>query len=433
MFKGKKRRLIPALLAVAFSGGAFASGFQLLEQNASGIGNAYAGSAAVAENASTIFYNPAGMTKLQSREFSAGVSLVRPGFEFSNQGSVIAPATGTGNGGDAGGWAVVPNGFLSWALNKDLYVGIGISAPFGLKTEYNDDWVGRFQAIKFDVKTININPSIAYRLNDVVSLGAGVNWQKIEAQYVRQLATAVGVFPANNTIAQNTRVKLDIDDDSWGWNAGAMFDLSPTSRVGVSYRSAIKHTLEGTLNFDPTTLVANVNAKAAIKLPDTLILSGTHRLSDQVTLLGDISWTGWSSIPKVDIVRTSSGGTPTTAAGTTAQTLETKFRDTWRVAVGGTYHYNNAWDLKFGVAYDQTPVRGTSERLVSLPDNDRVWLSVGAQWKLSKEARVDFGGAYLYVRDTNIDNNQTALARGRVTGSYDSNVWLLGAQYSQSF
>lgn len=420
-------RLIPALVALAFSGSAVASGFQLLEQNASGLANSYAGSAAIADSASTIFFNPAGMTKLQAHEFSVGLNAVRPSFEFTDKGSVIAPATGTGTG-DAGDWAYIPNGYLSWALNKDLYVGVGFSAPFGLSTAYDPTWVGRFQSISFDIKTYNINPSIAYRLNDKLSIGFGVNWQRMEAEYVRMAAVAHPSNPALNSLVQNTKVTLDADDDSWGWNAGVLFDVSPTTRIGVSYRSTVKHTLEGTLKSTNQAVSPDVTAKADVELPDTLIISAVQKLNDKWTMVGDLSWTGWSSVQTVPIIRTS-GALP----GSTAQTLETKFRDTWRVAFGGIYQYSGNLDLKFGIAYDQTPVKSAELRLVSLPDNDRLWISGGAQWKLSKDVRLDIGAAYLFVRDTNIDNNQLAAGRGRVTGTYDSNVLILGAQYSQSF
>lgn len=425
---------VPALMAVLFSGHAGASGFQLLEQNGSGLGTAFAGSAAVADNASTIYFNPAGMTKLQAHEFSAGVDAVRPSFKFTNNSSSVAPAATGSNGGDAGGWAAVPNGYLSWALTKDLYLGVGVGAPFGLITEYDSDWVGRFQAIKFDVKTININPSIAYRVNDKVSLGFGLNWQKMDAVYERQAAVAVAPpFQALTAAAQATRIKLDVDDDAWGWNVGALFDVSPTTRVGVSYRSTVKYTLDGTLTSSNQLISPNVSAKADIKLPDTAIISVAQTLNDRWQLLGDLSWTGWSSVQKINIIRTSSGGTATTQAGSTAQTLEADFRDTWRVALGGVYKFDPAWDLKFGVAYDQSPVRSVQQRLVSLPDNDRYWITGGAQWRPTKDARVDLGAAYIFVRDTEIDNNQTLLGRGRVNGSYDSSVWVLGAQYSQAF
>ncbi len=421
-------RAIPMLVAAAFSGYAGAAGFQLWEQNASGLATAYAGSAAIADNASTIFFNPAGMTKLQPREFSVGLAAVRPSFEFTNSGSLAAPGvplTGS-NGGDAGDWAAIPNGYLSWALTKDLYLGIGLGAPFGLATEYSSDWVGRFQSVKFEIETMNINPSIAFRVNDMVSLGFGLSWQKIDATYERQAAVL-------NAATRATQVKLDADDDSWGWNIGALFDISPTTRVGMSYRSTVEYTLDGTLTSTNQLVSPNVNAKADLEVPDMFILSLAQTLSDQWQMVGDVSWTGWSSVQKVSIIRTSSGGTPTTQTGLTAQTLDADFQDTWRVALGGIYKYNPEWAFKFGIAWDQTPVQSDQQRLVSLPDNDRIWFTGGAQWNLSKASRLDLGAAYLYIGDTDIDNNQIALGRGRVIGSYDSYVLILGAQYSMSF
>lgn len=404
-------KLFAVLVSMACSGVASASGFQLLEQNASGLGNAYAGSAAIADNASTIFYNPAGMTQLKEREFSAGAVLVDIHAKFNNNGSTSGLLTG--DGGNPGGLAALPNGYLSWALNKDVYVGVGVGAPFGLKTEYDRPWVGAAQAILFDVKTYNVNPSVAWRVNDKISLGFGLNWQKLEAEYFR-LTTIASLA---------STIRLQADDTSWGWNAGALIDVSPTTKVGVSYRSAIKYSITGRLSG-----AVNSGAKADVKLPDTLILSATQKLDDKWTMLGDLSWTGWSSIPKIDVINTD--------AGTVAQTLDTNFRNTWRLALGGNYKYDGNTTLKFGVAYDQTPVRGASTRLVSLPDNDRIWLSTGAQWQLSPSSKIDASIAYVHVRDSKIDNDQTTVvpSRGRVTGEFtDVNFWLLGVQYSTSF
>jgi long-chain fatty acid transport protein len=414
-------RSLPALVAALFTGSASAAGFQLLEQNASGIGNAYAGSAAIADNASTIYFNPAGMTMLQAREISGGLSIVKPSSKFSDTGSVIAPAAFGGTGGDAGDWGFLPNGYLSWALSKDLYVGVGVGAPFGLKTEYDPDWVGRFQSIKFEIKTYNVNPSIAYRLNDKISLGAGVNWQRIEAVYERQAAVV-------NALARATRVKLDVDGDSWGWNVGALFQLSPSTRIGVSYRSTIEHDVDGSLTSSNQLVSPDVGARATIKLPDTYILSVVQKLDDRWEMLGDVSYTGWSSIESVPIIRTTGA-----APGSTAQTLDPQFKDTWRLAFGGNYKYTDALKLKFGVAWDQTPVPDPQHRLVALPDEDRIWFSVGAQWKVTPASALDVGLAYLFVDDPVIDNNQSLQGRGLVRGEYDNNIWILGAQYSMSF
>jgi len=422
-------RLIAALIATAFAGSAGAAGFQLLEQNASGIGNSYAGSAASAENASTIFYNPAGMTQLRDREVSFGGTIVKTNFEFSNSGS----STGmlSGDGGNGGSTGFIPNAYLSWALTKDLYVGLGIGAPFGLRTEYDDNWRGAAHSVSFDIKTINLNPSIAWRATDWLSLGFGLSWQRIEAEYVRRVAVGVpgvpqtGVFPASTAT-------LKLDDDSWGWNAGALFTLAPQTKLGVSYRSTIKYETTGDVQVSGPSAALNAGgssgAKAEIKLPDTFILSLTQGIGDRVELLGDVSWTGWSSIPTVDIYRSS---------GAPLQTLHTDFRDTWRFAVGSNYKLDEAFKLKFGVAYDQTPVKDPEHRLTSLPDNNRTWFSAGVQWKPSKTMVLDVGGAYLYVKDAEINNEQRSINqqqnRGLVKGTYSDSAWLIGAQFSMAF
>ena len=314
-------------------------------------------------------------------------------------------------------------------------MGIGFGAPFGLKTEYDDRWLGAAQSSKFEIKTYNINPSIAYRVNDKVSIGAGFSWQKIDAEYVRLAGTGAG--------SSHVTAKMNLDDTAWGWNLGALFTLSPSTKVGLSYRSEMKYHTDGDVKLSsdgsaagnaalPGFLAAGgqSDVRANLNLPDTFIMSVTQKLSDKWEMLGDVSWTGWSSIPKVDIMRASG-----VAVGDKAQTLETKFDDAWRVALGANYQYNDAWKLKFGVAYDQTPVPNSTYRLVSLPDNDRVWFSFGTQWTPDKTSRLDLGVTYIYVRDSHINNNQSGEvpSRGTVTGEYSGDIWLLGAQYSMSF
>ena len=301
----RQKFLVKTISAVVLGTGSAAvnaAGFQLLEQNASGLGNAYAGSAAVAENASTIYYNPAGMTYLPGINVSGGVNLIKPSFKFRNNGDSRGPfgsiPTG-GNGGDAGNLGVVPNAYVSWQLNEKWFTGLGIGAPFGLMTEYDNNWIGQYQSTKFDIKTININPSIAYKVNDIFSLGAGVNWQYIDATYTKKAVLG----PTTSGDA-----KLNLDGDAWGWNVGVMLQPSDDTRIGLSYRSKIKHKTSGdtTISGLPGGASLNYDAKASVDLPDTLILSGLHQLNDKWELLGDVYWTGWSSIPELRI--TNAGG-----------------------------------------------------------------------------------------------------------------------------
>ncbi|MFN4021265.1 MAG: OmpP1/FadL family transporter [Hydrogenophilus thermoluteolus] len=446
---------LASALFVAGLSSAHAGGFQLLEQNASGIANAYAGSAAVADNASTIFFNPAGVTQLSgAKEVSLGLAVVKPSFKFANQGSLAAvppltpvpvPLTGS-NGADAGDWAAIPNGYYAQRINDRLSVGVGFGAPFGLKTEYTDDWVGRFQSTLFDIKTMNVNPSVAYRVNDKVSVGAGVSIQKMEATYDRfaSLFAPASLVPllggtqaAANAAMQNTKLRLKADDVSLGWNVGVLFQPTAATRVGLSYRSKVKHTLTGTLTAsggaaavlsNPAIGAAGVNAKVDVDLPDTFIVSFTHQLNPRWEVLADLSWTGWSSLDVLPIYRTSG-----VQAGTTADVLDAHFRDTWRVALGANYHYNDAWTFKFGIAHDESPVKNADTRLVSLPDNNRIWLSFGAQWRPDRATRVDFGLAHLFINDTRISHNQITKGKGWVIGEYTGNIWLAGVQYSRSY
>lgn len=411
-------RLLPALLLGAFAGSASAAAFQLWEQNASGIGVSYAGSAAVADNASTIFFNPAGMTQLSGTQVSLGVSAVRPSFKFANQGTTgtgfaqLATPTG-GNGGDAGSWSAVPNGYLSWQVAPEWTVGLGISSPFGLSTKYDDNnWIGRYQSLKAEITTVNVNPSVAYKVSDKLSLGFGLNYQKIDAEMTNMRAVAPGV---------DVLSRLKGNDSAWGWNAGALFTLSPAMRVGVSYRSAIEYKLEGTQNVG----AASIPASAKLKLPDTFILSVWQQVSDRWEAMGDLSYTNWSTVGRLNVMNRSTGG----PLGT--ETFG--YKDSWRFAWGAAYKVNDAWKAKFGIAYDRTPTTD-SDRSARVPDNDRVWLSAGGQWKPTKDAAVDFGYAYLYLRDPSI--SQTRNFGGNTStlrGKYSDSGHVLGVQYSQGF
>ncbi len=407
----------------AMSGQVLASGFQLQEQNASGLGNAYAGQAAAAENASTIFFNPAGMTRLPGRQVSGAINLILPSSEFTNSGTSTAPAglpSPAGNGGDAGSLGVVPNAYLSWQLNPKLWLGLGISVPFGLGVEYDRGWVGRFQVQKAEIKTIDINPSVAYKLNDAVSIGGGLSIQRADVKIDR--SAFVGVETASS---------LKLEDDSFGFNLGAMFNLSPATRIGLSYRSSIKHDLEGTAT------VAGVGAapiQTSAKLPDTLAWSISHQINPKWQLLSDITFTQWSKIKQVPIITTAAS--PLGPAGRVLDTFAFEFKDTYRIGIGANYKMQDNFTLKLGVAYDKSPV-SDAFRTATLPDNDRTWLAIGGKYQATKQLTLDFGYAHIFVKDASINANRGVVAapfQGNVVGNYsDPNVNIVSVQATYSF
>lgn len=426
-FNNKIIGLSVAAALAAMSGQAAASGFQLMEQNASGLGNAYAGQAAAAENASTLFFNPAGMTRLPGRQAVGAINLILPSSEFSNSGTSTAPGglpSPAGNGGDAGGLAAVPNAYLSWQIDPKWWVGVGMSVPFGLATDYDRGWVGRFQSQKAEIKTIDINPSIAYKLNDVVSLGAGISFQHAEVEVNR--SSFIGV---------EAQSKLEMDDNSFGFNLGAMFNLSPATRIGLAYRSAIKHELKGTavVRGIPGIGTASTPISATAKVPDTLSWGISHQVDPKWQMLGDITLTRWSTIKQVPVI---AGATwALGAAGSQTARFDFEFKDTYRIGVGANYQMRNDFMLKLGVAYDKSPVTN-QHRTVTLPDNDRTWLAIGGKYQASKQLTLDFGYAYLFIKDAPI-NRMGGLGvggQGNVVGNYkDPSVHILSAQASYNF
>jgi len=457
---GIRKTALSLAVAGAFAGGvsqAHASAFALIEQNASGLGNSYAGAAAAAEDASTIFYNPAGMSLLPGgMQISAGVALINLSAKFSDSGSTqtgtpAVPSTQAplgGTGGDAGGLSAVPNIYFAMDIAKDLKFGVGISVPFGLKTEYDPDWMGRFQAIKSDIKTFNVNPSVSYKLSEDASLGFGLSYQKLDAELTNAVNFAAATFgatgsaaAANNVAAagQEGTASVKGSDNALGYNFGAMFKVAPDTRMGVSYRSSIKYHVTGNVTFSgvPTaTLTAISPALAAafsdgsvnldIELPASASVALQHKLDPKWTLLGDVTWTGWSKIKQLVVTRDN---------GTTLSTTPENFKNTWRVGAGATYRYDDAWSIKMGLAYDQTPVNDT-DRTARLPDNNRIWLSVGGQYRLSKDGTLDFGLAHLFIKDAPIDqpaNGGSPFLSGHLVGTYKGSVDIFGAQFAYRF
>jgi long-chain fatty acid transport protein len=415
-----RKTALSLAVASAFAAGvsqAHASAFALIEQSASGLGNSYAGAAAAAEDASTIFYNPAGMSLLPGgKQVSAGLALINLSAKFSDSGSTAPLGIGSlgGNGGDAGGLAAVPNLYFAMDVAQNWKAGVGVSVPFGLKIEYDPTWMGRFQAINSDISTLNVNPSVSYKPNDKMSLGFGLNYQQIDAE----LSKAVVIGPGAESVAV-----VKGKDTSWGFNAGAVYQPTPNTRLGVSYRSSIKYSVGGTVTVAAVPAL-NGDANVDIEMPDTFSIALHHRLDSKWTLLGDVTRTGWSKIKELRVV-TSNGQPP--------DVTPENFRNTWRVGVGATYRYSDDWSIKTGLAYDQTPVNDT-DRTARLPDQNRLWLSFGGQYKLSKDGTLDFGYAHLFIKDASINQNGgSAAANGQLVGTYNGTVDILGVQFAYRF
>ena len=446
---------------------ALGAGFQLNESSASGLGLSFAGGAASADDASTLWSNPAGMARIRTGQVVAVLHLVRPTIQFSDEAS--APAAQQipgGNGGDAGGLNVLPNLYLAKPLGGDWWAGLGISAPWGLVTEYDDQFIGRFQATKSSIRTLNLNPGVAWRAAEGVSVGAGLNFQRMQAEFnnlvnysgaLLSAAASAGIAPGTDTftaIAQSTqslvaRASVKGADNAIGWNIGLLWEPDSHSRFGLHYRSPMSYRIAGDVRFAIPTLpvipsaplagtvaqlAAGVNAgalfdstvHAKVKLPPIVNVSGHRAIDPRWDVMADLQWTGWSTIRELRFVR---------GDGSVLQETPENFRDSWKVAVGATYRPGGMWRLRGGMAWDQSPVRDEF-RTPRLPDANRIWFSGGAQYLVDNAMRLDFGAAYLRSSRAAIDKRgdpPNTAAYGLLNGRYDSHTLIVSAQLAYAF
>ena len=402
-----------------------AAGFALIEQSGSGMGNAFAGGSAIAEDASTVYFNPAGMAHIEGTQLVGALHLIKPSAELNNNGSLSGGGRPLGgSGGDAGDLTFVPNIYFKTDLSEAIKLGIGVNAPFGLKTEYDNGWIGRFQALKSDVKTVNINPAIAFKLNDQLSLGFGVSAMWAQATLTRALNLGVA----------DSDVHIKGEDWGYGYNLGAIYQATPDTRFGLAYRSKVDQHLEGEskssftrLNVQPNR-TPNADVTAAITLPENFSISAFSRLNDTWDVMGDVTWTRWSRFKQLNIIRPN---------GSVLASSSENWDDTLRYSVGVNYYYSDAIKLRAGLAYDEEAI-SDQFRTARIPGNDRKWLSLGAGWKVTPSSNIDVGYSHLFISSAKIDDNQTVAivgppGNGRLTGSYDGRVDLLSMQYTHNF
>jgi long-chain fatty acid transport protein len=404
-----------------------AAGFALIEQSASGMGNAFAGGGAVAEDASTIYFNPAGMTYIQGTQFVSAIHLIKPTAEFTGTNSL---GNIGGNGSDAGDLAFVPNFYYKRDLTDTIKFGLGVNSPFGLKTEYDPTWMGRFHAIKSEVKTVNINPAIAFKVNDQLSIGAGLSamWAKAE------LTSAVNFGPFGSGYSN-----IKGDDWGFGFNLGAIYQATADTRVSIAYRSKVDQNLNGDVKFQipaaavpfltPTQKLGTADSAvtADITLPETFSMSAFSRIDNKWDVMGDITWTRWSQFKELKVVRDNG-----LIVGQVA--TPENWRNTLRYSIGANYHYSDDLKLRAGLAYDEEAI-SDQFRTTRIPGNDRKWVSFGTCWKVSPNSSVDLGYAHLFISDASIDSSKNDLnpSKGVLKGTYDGSVDILSAQYSHNF
>jgi long-chain fatty acid transport protein len=442
--------IIGSLFSCVVPGMAQAAGFALIEQSASGQGNAYAGAAAHVTDASTIFFNPAGMMRLEGDSISIAGHFIMPESSFTNNGSTISSALPsppfapflTGPDDDGGANAFVPNFYWVKTIDEQMKFGLGMQTSFGLATKYEADWVGRYHAVETELKSVNFNPSIAYQVNDRLSIGGGLDIVLADAilSSAIDFGTLSGV-PANS---QNLDGSGDLEGDNFsdpgfGFNFGLQYMVAPETVFGVSFRSEIDIDISGDADFTVNPALGpnpfapafeDTGLSVGVTLPASLALSIAHQ-ADKITYLADITWTGWSSFDELRIEYDN----PFQPDSVTTEDWD----DTFRYSIGFDYQYSDKMVLRSGLAYDETPIPSPELRTPRIPDNDRTWLSFGLTYILNDQSSIDVGYSHLFIDDMEINNTLEiappagAALNATLKGTYSASVDILSVQWNKKF
>jgi long-chain fatty acid transport protein len=405
-------------LGVLFGlGQALASGFMIRENSAAGIATVYAGNGSRADGPQTAFDNPAGMTQLTGHEVTFGTAAILPSVKFSGRASVFGTSIPGNDGGNAGRVAAVPSIFWVFTITDRLKGGISVTVPFGNASEYNADWAGRYLGIKTSALSADVNPNIAYRLSDALSIGAGVS-----AQYLKlDASSAIAQFLIFGPGTADALYRFKADDWAFGFNLGALLNVGEATRIGATYRSGIDHRIKGRLDFtdaNPLLGLVSGSASAEVHLPASVGVSVTTGVNPNLSLSGDVQFTQWSVFKQVVI-----------------QSQNPPFlnyqgyRDSWMISVGGTYRLNDRWALRGGLGWDQTPVTDRY-RTVSLPDKDRYMVGVGFGYRVTDTVSLD--GAYQHsfafsraTMNQSLNNTDPITHAVVLSGSYEIDVNIL--------
>lgn len=428
-----------AVLVLLAGDDAAASGFQLKEQSSSKLGNAFAGSGASGDDASILFYNPAGIALFDTSQAQAGVSLIKPRatLDISTATDGTGGTMSGGEGGDAGSLAAVPSAYLVAPVTDTVNVGLALNVPFGLRTSYEDDWAGRYHAITSDLETVSITGIASLKINDRLSIGGGPYINYAHARLTNAIdfgtvcvgALGVGTCSALGALPQQADGKVDISGDDWsmGATAGLLYEPVDGTRIGFSWRSQTKVNVQGDADFDVPDSAAALTAAGAftdsdisstVTLPETIGLSLHHDITDEVSIMGDVVWTAWSRFEELRI-----------EFDNTAQpdsVTRENWNDTFFVSLGATWQPDENWTLRTGVAYDQSPV-DDNFRTARIPDSDRYWIALGADYQVDDRWKVSAGYTHIFVDGASLD--ESSAAAGTLRGDYDSSIdiFTLGA------
>lgn len=416
-------------VAAAFASTAHAAGFMLTEQSAGALGRAYAGAGVDGSDLSGVYYNPATMVLHKGTAIQMGFVGIGLNLDYVGEDGTTA------NGRNKS--QAIPHGYFVHQINDKVWFGLGMTVPFGMGTEYDDDWSGNQRGISATILTFDLNPNFAFKLSEKFSVGFGASIQYAQADL--KIRKDLLSIPSEGSISGES--EIDADSIAWGWNVGMMWSPLENFRVGLSYRSEIKHDAEGDftldrlqINGDPdnpllqgalgqlSAMVGNYDGYATVTAPAWAMASVAWDVNNLVSLYGTFRWTDWSSFKELNI---------TTNNPLVVGNIKNNWRDTYLGSLGMDLRLTDWWTLRGGIAYESSPIANPRTRTAIIPDADRWWFAIGSSFKWSDNFQTDVSFAHLHgVHERNLYNETTGAKEGRFR---KLDAYLLGVQMVYKF
>lgn len=408
LFRGRTLGAAVSVLALGAASQADAAGFYIKEMSVTGLGRAFAGAPAAADDASTVWFNPAGITSLPANEAMANIHIIAPEAKLTDTGSTKSGVRlNDPNTYQPYEPTPIPNLFgVVRDTERGLGLGVGVTAPFGLANDYPEGWFGRYDSIKTDLQTINYSLVAAYDVNKHVTIGGGIDYQTVDV-----------TLTSMKNAGTDMHSTLEGDDGTFGFNVGLLAKITPDTQAGLTYRSGFTHNVKGTATVrsgSSTGAVQSVYAaKANLGLPSLASFGVKHRVNDKITVLGDVSYYKWSNFDAIKVYRISDGAL--------REDIIQNYQDTVSYSLGLDYVLDEKLTLRAGVQYDPTPT--TDEyRTSRTPDGDRTWLSGGLTYRFSESVLIDAALTYIFISESTIDVNRAPAAGNLPNASLHADI-----------
>ncbi|WP_422909295.1 OmpP1/FadL family transporter [Pseudomonas sp. MAC6] len=414
------KRVVKTCLSLALASAAshgFASGFAINEQSVSSMGTAFAGRSSSADDASTVFGNPAGISRLKREQVSGGIALIHAKTDIDH---ASGSASGS-NEGDMVPFIGAPMGYYVKPLDDNWSFGLGLYVPFGLVTDYERSFQGRYHGDRSEVRVITLQPTLSYRVNEQLSIGFGPTINRIDGELTSAIDNPIPT-------AADGKVKIKGNDTALGYNLGVLFEITPQTRFGLTYHSKVDYRLKGDTTvsgpgFVISSSAGTYDASLELTTPESVDFSVTHELNADWTLYAGSTWTRWSRLGEI---RADNKGVGGLLAGNLSSISEPQnWHDTWAHAVGAAYKLNPQWTLRAGLAVDQSPTNNT-DRSPRIPTGDRKIVSLGTAWSPNDDMTIDLAYSYLMEDDAHIE-------RDDYRATYKNTAHGLGAQVTYRF